>query len=45
MSFELMDGEEVGDRVEGAAVKVPLWWQALKALAVFLLELLPRGER
>lgn len=35
--YELFGGEEVGEMVEGAVVRAPLWWKAFKACVSFLL--------
>jgi hypothetical protein len=37
VSHEIFIGEEVGEKVEGAAVRVPLWWRAFKGLVSTLL--------
>jgi hypothetical protein len=42
MSFELFGGDEVGEMVEGATVKAPLWWRVLKAVVSFLLRIAER---
>jgi hypothetical protein len=40
--FELFEGDEVGEMVEGATVKAPLWWQAFKAIVSCLLRIAER---